>query len=1394
MADTFISSGVSSDGIVLTGERLYIENGGEAVNTTVNEGGRMYVSSGGKANNTTLNASGRVNVSSGGTATVTTVNSGGVVSLAGGTASGITVNESGIVYVSSGGKAAAAEFQSGGSMYVYAKGEVNTAIVNSGGFLEVSSGGTASGVEVLEGGGFRFAVAPGTCVQGTHTGSAFEMKDGRISGYTVTSGGWLHVLKGGVADNATVQSNGVVWVSSGGRLAGATLCEGGRVTVSSGGIAENTLVSSGGRIQVSSGGILTGSMSIANGGSVSAYEGAILDFDLTRVSAEAPALVNDLSLVKGAPACTLTVSASQASGTYKLADGAAEFTGTITIQNTYGDSFGTFTVGQTVYAGDSRFTLNLTDGTLSVTVNGPTVTDESGDVLLANAMPQAEYMYGCCPTAVAMLLGYYDLYGYRGKDFSALIEGDVALESRGTDGDIYNMNAFDTVLGRATATEDYVYRFFSRTDIGDIVADIDAAVPTTPEEELEYSFVNNGAGPDLRTDVWNCLADYLGTGQIWRGNDNLSTGYRDNMLEQVLNDEDTLTIVSGDIARTIKTRYEDFLYGLYLYVQSRDYAMDMKVTATNFVDVNGGDFTFEDYKKEIDAGRPVLIMIEEHVMTGYGYNAGTKEIIFDDCYEAGQRMVWDGVYNYAGEDRRLEAVATIGFMATDADIDLAVAAIDGAAEKLILSTEEDTLVSADYIFAGSPLYLSFAAANLGKSPSGSFDAGISIDDEQKERVSPISLSGESVMNLRNIPIAAELGVGLHSFVIALDPDAAIQEQAARNNVEQRSLMVLKEGTNVVNGTKTVASGEVSSDDYVMNGAGIVVQDGGTADGTIIQGKVTNRAANGEVTFVPGIVNVAQGGLVRDAEVYEYGQLQVSGTAENILVYENGYAALFDGGTVSGISVDGTATLLVESGGVLTGLIQLDQDAEVSFEDGAALNFDLTQVKAGGEALVNDLSVIKGTPLYTLTVSGTQAGGTYTLADGAAALDGTITVKNTLGESLGALAAGETLSVGGTGYTLNLTDETLSVTVVTAAGPDDAPTNPTGTAEKVSWDATGTGPYVVEYSTDGFEHVVSVVTAGTAIDTPELPAGTYQWRVKTESGSDWAVGNAIVSEAGSDAPKAVRSNADGNEDLFFATPDGTWGYLYYARHTGSINDWTGTNEMVSANGRGRIRNLFFGSADPNVLCLTDGVNGDALFVDDVYTDLPEEIEAQTARLYKIREIRAGAGDDIVDMTSQQFEYVGEGLTIRGGDGDDVIWANKGANRLFGDAGNDRIAGASGDDMIAGGIGDDRMHGGGGNDTFTFCENWGTDTVEQLATGTVTLWFLSGSMENWNAGTLTYADGENSVSVSGVTADRITLNFGDDGSGQFAGLSAMGAFADFSSKRVFGESANGILASV
>jgi len=358
-------------------------------------------------------------------------------------------------------------------------------------------------------------------------------------------------------------------------------------------------------------------------------------------------------------------------------------------------------------------------------------------------------------------------------------------------------------------------------------------------------------------------------------------------------------------------------------------------------------------------------------------------------------------------------------------------------------------------------------------------------------------------------------------------------------------------------------------------------------------------------------------------------------------------------------------------------------------------------------------------------------------------------------------------------------------------------NLVGTKDGVSWEPLVLmNNYSVEYSMDGFDHVMQFETRGTAIDQLNLPAGTYQWRVKADSGEnpEWFVGEEIVSDNTAAVPNVFRSNSDANDDIFFATPVGTWSNRYCAKHVGFVGDWTGTGEMVSAAGKGRIQDFFFGSADPGSLFLTDSENGDALFLDDIYTGLPEEIEENTARLFRLHEIWGGAGDDIIDMTSQRFGYTGGALLISGGDGDDVIWAGNGKNQLFGDAGNDRIVGSSGSDVIVGGVGNDSMHGGGGDDNFTFCENWGNDTVEQLADGTVTLWFLSGSMENWNAETLTYSDGENSVTVSGVSTDRITLHFEYGGSAVFAALYIMGAFDEFYSEKIFEDADTGLLASV
>ena len=595
-------------------------------------------------------------------------------------------------------------------------------------------------------------------------------------------------------------------------------------------------------------------------------------------------------------------------------------------------------------------------------------------------------------------------------------------------------------------------------------------------------------------------------------------------------------------------------------------------------------------------------------------------------------------------------------------------------------------------------------------------------------------------------------------------------------------------------------GGYANNTTVNSGGTLIVSSGATAESITENGGYVKVLDGANVAFVKNTVSrlalsdasatIHSGTTATDTTVNAGGKLEVfsGGTANGVTVNPGGMAEV-SSGVISGAVVKADGSLLIYDGTSITGHMTFEDGAIVIPFVGSILDFDLTQTEAGAEALVNDLSILMGTPSYTLTVSDAQAYGTYALADGAAKFDRTITVQNTSGETLGTLGIGTMFNVGETAYLLNLNDSSL-----TFATGSLRIENPVGTKDLVSWDPTIGGGYVVEYSTDGFQHCLRVAADTNAEDLLELPDGTWQWRVRSAAFEEWSPGNEIVVSDTPETPKVVQSDADANGDVFFATPNGTWGSICFAQHVGSVNDWTGTNELVSTNGKGRIQNLFFGSADPNVLCLSDGENGDALFVDDVFTDLPEGIEGHMSRLYKIQEIRAGAGDDIVDMTSQRFEYTGDGLTIRGGDGDDTIWANKGDNFLFGDAGNDRIVGASGNDVIAGGIGNDRMHGGGGNDVFTFCENWGVDNVEQLTGGSLTLWFASGSEANWDPETLTYMDGDNSVKVSGITADKITLKFGDDGSDQFATLSGMGAFFDATSERIFEESGRGILVSV
>ncbi|MCR4573505.1 MAG: AIDA repeat-containing protein [Lentisphaeria bacterium] len=607
-------------------------------------------------------------------------------------------------------------------------------------------------------------------------------------------------------------------------------------------------------------------------------------------------------------------------------------------------------------------------------------------------------------------------------------------------------------------------------------------------------------------------------------------------------------------------------------------------------------------------------------------------------------------------------------------------------------------------------------------------------------------------------------------------------------------------TTVNRGSVMVEEGGSAVSTTIHSGGAMAVSFGGTATSTTVNASGSLSVSDEAVvkaTTVDGSMGrffVSSGGTATSTTVASGGSVVVSnsGTLSSTTIATSGKLIVSNGGTAKDLILYNGGSMVVYSGGILKGSVMLAGMMTLSGTvdaSNASITFDVSQRTENSSVLIANFNHID-TAEYFVTVAANQTEGQYRLAGNAADFNGsmTLTVKDT--NLTTRLSRDTVATVGRKDYSLVVNSGILWLTVTGEGIP--APINLSNTNNELLWtsveEVTG---YFIEYSRDGFKTVITVETETVGMEQYNVGVGTWQWRVKAKEGAEWAVGNDITISSSGTSTTVVSATEDGVTDAFFGRALDTWNGNYQAEHVG-VGEWNGTEEVVALNGKNQITDIFAGSDDASILLLTDDENGDALFIDDIYSAFPEGLDAQ-ARIANIDEIRAGDGNDIVDLTSQRFDYVGGGMTVKGGLGDDVIWANSGNNTLFGDAGNDRIVGAGGNDVIVGGSGDDSLHGGGGEDIFAFGGDWGNDSVEQLANGMVTLWFDNGSLDKWDASTLTYRDGDKSVKVSGVGQESITLKFGDDGSEQYGRLLEAGGFDEFSSERIFeNKNTRGLLA--
>ena len=232
---------------------------------------------------------------------------------------------------------------------------------------------------------------------------------------------------------------------------------------------------------------------------------------------------------------------------------------------------------------------------------------------------------------------------------------------------------------------------------------------------------------------------------------------------------------------------------------------------------------------------------------------------------------------------------------------------------------------------------------------------------------------------------------------------------------------------------------------------------------------------------------------------------------------------------------------------------------------------------------------------------------------------------------------------------------------------------------------------------------------------------------------------------------------GNDTLKFSV-DARWSGGDYAQNFGSPGQ-AGSGQRVHLVQMNRSLDTFDGGNGIDTLAGTSG--DDIIALDD-----------GGQRIKNIEIIDAGAGDDVVDLTSTTYA-LGD-MTVYGGDGNDVIWSSSGNDILYGGNGNDVIDGGAGNDQIDGGAGADVMTGGTGNDlldgkagndvltggtgndTYVFGRGYGADTVQEndaTAGNRDTLQFTGGIATDqiW----LRKVSNNLEVSLIG-TADKMTIS--------------------------------------
>lgn len=249
----------------------------------------------------------------------------------------------------------------------------------------------------------------------------------------------------------------------------------------------------------------------------------------------------------------------------------------------------------------------------------------STEVAKLLTVPAFDWVFGCSSVSGAMIAGYHDRNGYpniyTGPANGGVTPLDNSVWGSWSDGSSTYPNiplaaSHQGVDGRTTpgSLDDYWVEYGS----------------SSQDPYLTKGWSQHAWG--------DAIGDYMKTSQSVYGNtDGATTFYG-------WGDSSALPLTCDDM-ETYGISSKDGTYGRKLFYQARGYTVTdcYNQSTDNMV---GGGFSFDDFKTEIDAGRPVMLNLEGHTIVGVGYDAASNQIYINDTWDyETHTMPWGGSYS-----------------------------------------------------------------------------------------------------------------------------------------------------------------------------------------------------------------------------------------------------------------------------------------------------------------------------------------------------------------------------------------------------------------------------------------------------------------------------------------------------------------------------------------------------------------------------------------------------------------------------------------------------------------------------------------------------------------------------------------------------------------------------